>query len=132
MSDKANHTHEDSAPNSRFVSVDENAHNHSHDGHDHSHGHHHGPDGHVHENKNAVLSRLKRANGHLESVIRMVDDNRDCSEVLVQLAAVRAALNNVGKVILQDHISECITEAVISDDKQMIDELNRAIAQFIK
>ena len=134
MSDKANHTHEDSVPVGRFVSVDENVHDHSRDNHEHnhSHGHHHGPDGHVHENKSAVLSRLKRANGHLESVIRMVDDNRDCSEVLVQLAAVRAALNNVGKVILQDHISECITEAVINDDKQMIDELNRAIAQFIK
>lgn len=87
---------------------------------------------HVHGNKKAVLSRLARANGHLESIIRMVEGDRDCSEVLVQLAAVRSAINNVGKVILQDHITECITEAVFHDDQKKIDELNRAIAQFIK
>lgn len=100
--------------------------------HEHSHSHCEGGHGHVHSNKKAVVSRLKRASGHLESVIRMVEDDRDCSEVLVQLAAVRAALNNVGKVILQDHITECITEAVLHDDQQKIDELNRAIVQFMK
>ena len=132
MSEKSDNIHEESVSRNRFVSADVTEHVHSHGGGDHSHGHHHGSEGHVHLNKKAVLSRLKRANGHLESVIRMVDDNRDCSEVLVQLAAVRAAINNVGKVILQDHISECITEAVVTDDKQMIEELNRAIAQFMK
>lgn len=105
------------------------------------HGNHVHPDGtvsegyehyHVHANKKAVLGRLARSKGHLESVIRMVEDNRDCAEVLVQLAAVRSAINNVGKVILQDHIKECIREAVVNDDSKMIDELNRAIAQFIK
>ncbi len=100
----------------------------------HAHIHCHDDEGHphVHGNKKAVLGRLARANGHLESVIRMVEDDRDCSEVLVQLAAVRSAINNVGKAILQEHISECITEAVFHEDKQKIDELNKAIAQFIK
>lgn len=88
--------------------------------------------GHVHTNKKAVISRLARARGHLESIIRMVEDDRDCSEVLVQLAAVRSAINNVGKVILQDHITECITEAVSHGDQAKIDELNKAIAQFMK
>jgi DNA-binding FrmR family transcriptional regulator len=103
-----------------------------HDEHVHTHVHSHEGHPHVHSNKKAVLGRLKRASGHLDSVIRMVDSDRDCSEVLIQLAAVRAALNNAGKVLLRDHIRECITEAVFHEEQDKIDELNRAIEQFMK
>lgn len=87
---------------------------------------------HVHTNKKAVHDRLSKAKGHLESVIRMIDDDRDCAEVLVQLAAVRSAINNAGKVLLQDHISECVTEAVTKNDTQKLIDLNKAIEQFMK
>lgn len=98
-------------------------------GHAHSHDPNHP---HVHTNKKAVLSRLARADGHLQSVMRMIDDDRDCSEVLIQLAAVRSAINNAGKVILRDHINECVTEAVLCGDTKELEELNRAIDQFVK
>ena len=87
---------------------------------------------HIHENTKAVVNRLSRAIGHLESVKRMVQDDRDCSEVLIQLAEVIAALNNTGKVILQEHIENCIVVAVESGDKKAIEDLNKAIGQFIK
>lgn len=68
--------------------------------HEHGIAHTHGEGhGHVHENTKAVLNRLARAIGHLESVKKMVEDGRDCSEVLIQLSAVRSAINNIGKVI---------------------------------
>jgi DNA-binding FrmR family transcriptional regulator len=97
--------------------------------HTHCHGE---PHGHVHENTQAVLNRLSRAIGHLESVRKMVEDGRDCSEVLVQLAAVRSALTNTGKVILQDHIQHCIVQAVEDDDEQALDDLCQAIDKFMK
>jgi len=126
MSSIEPHTHPDGTVHDEFG-------NHIHpDGTPHDHDHSHGGHGHVHSNKKAVVARLKRLRGHLDSVIRMVEDDRDCAEVLVQLAAVRSAINNVGKVILQDHIKECISEAVAEGDQQKIDELNIAIAQFIK
>ena len=103
-------------------------HNHEHaHSHDHAEGH-----GHVHENTQAVLNRLSRAIGHLESVRKMVADGRDCSEVLIQIAAVRAAITNIGKVILQDHIQHCIVDAVEQDDAQALDDLCQAIDKFIK
>lgn len=107
---------------------------HSDDVHDHDHNHDHGCEGHghVHENTKAVINRLSRAIGHLESVKRMVEDGRDCSEVLVQIAAVRSAINNIGKVILQDHIQHCLVEAVENDDEQALDDLCQAIDKFIK
>ena len=102
------------------------AHTHEHEhGHDHSHPH-------VHENTKAVLNRLSRAIGHLQSVRKMVEDGRDCSEVLIQIAAVRSAINNIGKVILQDHIQHCIVDAVEQDDEQALDDLCQAIDKFIK
>ena len=95
--------------------------------HEHSHDHPH-----VHENTRAVLNRLSRAIGHLQSVRKMVEDGRDCSEVLIQIAAVRSAINNIGKVILQDHIQHCIVDAVEQNDEQALDDLCQAIDKFIK
>ena len=77
---------------------------------------------HSHTHTKAVLNRLSRAIGHLESIRRMVEEGRDCSEVLIQLSAVKAAINNTGKVILQDHIEHCIVDAVESGDKEALDE----------
>lgn len=95
--------------------------------HSHSHHHHHSE-----ESKKAVINRLSRAIGHLESVKRMIESNRDCSEVLVQLAAVRSAINNTSKVILKEHIDHCIIHAVQDGNMQVVEELEQAIEQFIK
>ena len=97
--------------------------------HEHTHGHAHG---HYHANTKSVLNRLARAIGHLESIKRMVEDGRDCTEVLIQLSAVKSALNNTGKIILQDHIEHCIVDAIESGDHEALEELNKAIDQFIK
>jgi len=97
--------------------------------HDHTHSHSHG---HVHENHKAVINRLARALGHLEKVKRMVEEGYDCSEVLIQLAAVRSALDNTGKVILQDHLRHCMVDAVAEGDTDAIDDLCSAIDKFMK
>lgn len=87
---------------------------------------------HTHTNTKAVLNRLSRAIGHLESIKRMVEDGRDCTEVLIQLSAVKSAINNTGKVILKDHIEHCLVEAVETGDHEAIVELTDAIERFIK
>ncbi|MGB4658180.1 MAG: metal-sensing transcriptional repressor [Mobilitalea sp.] len=87
---------------------------------------------HIHQNTKAVINRLSRASGHLESVKRMIEEGKDCSEVLIQLSAVIAALNNTGKVILKDHLEHCIVDAVESGDHMAIENLNKAIDSFIK
>ncbi len=99
---------------------------HSHT-HEHGHGHTHS-----HAHTKAVVNRLSRAIGHMESIKRMVENGRDCSEVLIQLSAVKAAINNTGKIILQDHIEHCMVDAVEHGDQEAIQELIRAINQFMK
>ena len=105
--------------------------------HEHTHtwSHAHGAahsHGHVHENQKAVINRLSRAIGHLEKVKRMVEEGHDCTEVLVQLAAVRSALDNTGKVILKDHMRHCMVDAVSAGDTDAIDDLCSAIDKFMK
>ena len=95
------------------------------------HGHVHGH-AHTHENKKLVANRLARAIGHLEKVKRMVEDDVDCSEVLMQLAAVRGALTNAAKVILQDHIQHCIVDAIEEGDEDAVLDLCEAIDKFMK
>ena len=107
--------------------------------HGHEHGHTHGPDGehlhgHVHsaEEKRAVLNRLSRVVGHIEAVKRMVEGDEDCSQVLIQLAAIRSAINNTGKLVLRNHVNHCIVEAVEQGDEAALAALNDAIDKFIK
>ena len=102
----------------------EQEHVHTHNG---THPHHHS-----HAQTKAVLNRLSRAIGHMESIKRMVEEGRDCSEVLIQLSAVKSAINNTGKIILQDHIEQSIVDAVEHGDKDAIKELERAIDRFMK
>ena len=104
------------------------------DGHVHAHhldgshaeGHSHT---HSHTQTKAVLNRLSRAIGHLESVKRMVEDGRDCTEVLIQIAAVRSALSSTAKVILKDHLEHCISEDQSAGEQ--IQALNEAIDKFM-
>lgn len=93
----------------------------------HRHHHHHSE-----EHRREVSNRLARAIGHLQKVKQMVEDDEDCSDVLVQLAAVKSAINNTGKVILKDHMEHCIVHAVEDGDTEMIAELNAAIDKFMK
>lgn len=108
----------------------EQAHTHG-NGETHTHGEGHR---HVHSEaeKKAVINRLSKAIGHMEAVKRMVERDEDCSEVLIQLAAVRSAINNTGKVVLKNHIDHCIVEAVEENDQEAIRKLNQAIDKFIK
>lgn len=87
---------------------------------------------HDHKHTKEVSNRLARAIGHLQKVKQMVDSGEDCSEVLIQLAAVKSAINNTGKLILKDHLEHCIVHAVQDGDEEMLQELNTAIDKFMK
>jgi len=86
---------------------------------------------HSHEHTRAVSNRLARAIGHLEAVRAMVDEGRDCSEVLIQLAAVRSALASASRIILKDHLEHCIVDAIERRDQSAMEELERAIDKLI-
>ena len=112
------HVHEHHMPDGTILT-------HTHEeGHAHKHTH-------THTQTKAVLNRMSRLIGHMESIKKMVEEGRDCSEVLIQLSAVHSALQGVGKVILKDHIEHCLVDAMDSGDTAEIEELNKAIEQFM-
>lgn len=77
----------------------------------------------------AMVNRIARVTGHLRSIKNMVEDGRDCSEVLIQLAAVKAAINGAGKEVLKQYMEECMEEAAQTHDTK---KLNKVIDIFIK
>lgn len=84
-----------------------------------------------HEHTKAVLNRMARLIGHLNAVKKMIEDGRDCSDVLIQLSAIRSQITNVSKVILKDHIDHCIVDAVKENDDEAIANLKGAIDKLI-
>ncbi len=85
-----------------------------------------------HPQSKQIINRMARIAGHTEAIKKMCEEGKECSEILIQIAAVKSALNNVGKLILEDHINHCIYEAVENKNKEVLDKLNDAIAKFLK
>ena len=100
--------------------VDEN-------GNVHTHTHTHSP-----QTVKNELNRIARIIGHMKSIKIMIESGRDCSEVLIQLAAVDAAIKSLSRVILKEHMSTCIVDAIKTGDEEAIKALNEAIDKFMK
>lgn len=86
---------------------------------------------HQHQDTKKILNRMSRAIGHMKSIKTMVEEGRDCSEILIQLSAVRSAINNIGKIVLQDHINNCVVDAVETGDKKVLEDLYNAVDKFL-
>lgn len=79
-----------------------------------------------------MLNRISRAIGHLEHVKKMINEGRDTTEVLIQLSAVKSAINNTGLELLKDHIDKSIEQAVKEGDEEAVKGLKDAISQYCK
>jgi len=78
-----------------------------------------------HHHQDAVSKRLKRADGHLRSILQMMEDGRSCLELAQQLHAVEKAISQAKKVLIQDHIDHCLESAigtVSAESQRTIDE----------
>lgn len=95
----------------------------SHDDHDHDHHDHAGPD------RAKLLNRLKRIEGQVRGLTRMLEEGRYCIDVLTQLQAVRAALSKVESEMLKDHLNHCIEGAIVSGD---VEEQRRKAAELVE
>jgi len=82
--------------------------------------------------KDDVLNRLKRIEGQIKGIRTMVEDDKYCTDILIQIAAARAALNKVSGIILEGHVKGCVSSAVMKGDNQVIDELIDTMVKFIK
>lgn len=87
----------------------------------------------THQYRKQIENRLARIEGHVHSVKNMSKEGRDCGDLLIQLAAIRSALDNCGKLILKDHLQGCVVDAAKNgDEEKVLDDLNKAIDQFIR
>ena len=84
-----------------------------------------------HKNRKKVLQRLSRIEGHIKGIKKMVEEDRDCPELLHQIGAVIAALKKTGEIILDDHIEVCLVKAINSGEaEEYINELKEAISKL--
>lgn len=88
---------------------------------------------HVHQSHADIVKRLKRADGHLRSIIDMIDAGRPCLDVAQQLQAVEKAITQAKKTLIQDHLDHCLEEVVgplPRDERKSIDEF-KAITKYL-
>ncbi len=88
--------------------------------------------GFTHKHRKKVVDRLSRIEGHIRGIKKMVEEDRDCPELLHQIAAVKAALNKTGELILEDHIESCLIDAVRQGStEEYVKNLKEAITKLI-
>ena len=93
--------------------------------HEHAHHHTHDP-----QAKKRQMNRISRMVGHLEHVKKMIDADEDCAQVLIQLSAIRSALNGLGKEIIREHLDHCITHAIEDGDMEAVEDFEKALQQY--
>ncbi|HZK87342.1 MAG TPA: metal-sensitive transcriptional regulator [Syntrophomonas sp.] len=85
------------------------------------------------DRRKSVISRLRRIEGQVRGVQRMIEEEGDCGEILNQIAAIKSAVNHAGIVIFENHARQCINKALNeADQDQSFDEIVRVMSRFIK
>src|SRR5690625_1401152 len=85
------------------------------------------------DEKKKLVNRLKRIEGQVRGIQRMIEDDRYCLDILVQLSAVQAALKKVGYTVTERHVKHCLNEAVEQGEgEEVMDELLRVMQQMAK
>jgi len=82
--------------------------------------------------QSGALKRLKTVEGHLRGVIRMVEEDAYCIDVIRQIQAVEAALNKVSSIILEDHLNSCVITAIKGDDKSERERVLKEITEVFE
>lgn len=82
--------------------------------------------------KDKLLKSLRRVEGQVRGIQNMLEDERYCIEVLIQVQAARAALTTIGLTILEQHAKGCVVSAIQHGDEKIIDELLDTIKQFAR
>ena len=85
-----------------------------------------------HADKAKILARLKRIEGQIRGISRMVDDEKYCIDILTQISAVMASTRSVGMLVLEDHIRGCVMNVDPDHREETLDELNLAIERFVR
>lgn len=85
------------------------------------------------EQKDALLTRLKKIEGQVQGLQRMLREDKYCVDVLIQIAAVRAALDRVGVILFENHTRGCLIKALEEGrQEEMVDELVDVLRKFLK
>ena len=80
------------------------------------------------EHRRSILNRLKTARGHLDAVVRMVEDDAYCPEVMKQLSAVQGSLERASRIVLRNHLETCVAAAMVAGrTDEIVDELMEAL-----
>lgn len=84
------------------------------------------------EEKKALLTRLKKIEGQIRGIEKMVDDEMYCPDILMQVSAATSALNSFNKVLLACHIKSCVTNDIKAGNEESVDELVKIMQKLMK
>ncbi len=80
-----------------------------------------------------VLMRLRKIEGQIRGIAKMIDDDKPCEDILIQIGAAKAGLHKTGQIILEGHMHHCVLDGIKrGDEEETIDKLISAVNQFSK
>ena len=83
------------------------------------------------ENKKMATNRVATMVGHLNGIKTMIEEDKPCEDILIQLSAVASSIDNLGKLILKNHLNNCVKDAIKNGDEDIIDRFNKVVEKFL-
>ena len=86
----------------------------------------------THKKSKDIINRLARVEGHIRGIAKMVQEDKDCPAILLQIAAVQSALGKISQIVLEDHVETCVAKAIKEGHGEAaVQELREAIARLM-
>ena len=86
----------------------------------------------VDEERQMIINRLNRIEGQVKGIRKMIEEEQQCSEILMQIAAVKAAVNKVGTIVFQTHFRQCLERAIQEgEDLEFVDDVMKMLGKYI-
>lgn len=82
------------------------------------------------EKKKALINRLRTIKGHINGIEKMIEEEKNCEDVLIQITAVKSSIEKVGHIIIEDHAKECLLGNI--NDKEEVERVLKTVIKFIK
>lgn len=83
------------------------------------------------EDKKLATNRVATMVGHLNAIKAMIEEDKPCEDILIQLSAVESSINNLGKFVLKNHLNTCVKDAIKNGDEDIIERFNKVVEKFL-
>ncbi|MEC9488014.1 MAG: metal-sensitive transcriptional regulator [Halanaerobium sp.] len=82
--------------------------------------------------KKKIVTRIKTVKGHLNGIEKMIEEDKDCKDIMVQIAAIKSSVDRIGHLLIENYAEQCLLDAAMGDSKKLEDKVKDTLSVIMK